>query len=230
MHFELCFTLHDCYHCWCTNFHMYFLWTAFLTRVNEPTSTTTAIYVCKGGVYGVVQFLILINKSCGMWNSVCPLFYHWLRRQLRSIYLDQRLVIISMAWCKTAVFPLLMQWGYCSLALSHQYVNTMTADGQSTQGARASADMILSSFPSLQLVTKENVFFLFIPTTGSHTLNWRYRSGSTLAQLIACFQTAHSHYLNQCVLISEVLWHHSLRAISLQVDMLLFCMCSVAIL
>ena len=26
-----------------------------------------------------------------------------------------------MAWCKTAVTPLLMHWSYCSLALSHQY-------------------------------------------------------------------------------------------------------------
>ena len=28
---------------------------------------------------------------------------------------------ISMAWCKTMVSPLLMQWGYHSLALSHWY-------------------------------------------------------------------------------------------------------------
>ena len=27
---------------------------------------------------------------------------------------------ISMAWCKTAVTPLLMHWSYCSLALSHR--------------------------------------------------------------------------------------------------------------
>ena len=30
---------------------------------------------------------------------------------------------VSMAWCKTAVTPLLMRWSYCSLALSHRYVN-----------------------------------------------------------------------------------------------------------
>ena len=29
---------------------------------------------------------------------------------------------ISMAWCKTAVSPLLTQWGYCSLVLSHWYL------------------------------------------------------------------------------------------------------------
>ena len=39
---------------------------------------------------------------------------------------------------------------------------------------------------------------------------WRHRSGSTLAQLLACCLTAPSHYLNQCwLIISKVLWHSS---------------------
>ena len=37
---------------------------------------------------------------------------------------------------------------------------------------------------------------------------WRYRSGSTLAQVMACCRTAPTHYLNQCwPIISEVQWH-----------------------
>ena len=37
---------------------------------------------------------------------------------------------------------------------------------------------------------------------------WRHRSGSTLAQVMACCLTAPSHYLNQCwLIISKVLWH-----------------------
>ena len=37
---------------------------------------------------------------------------------------------------------------------------------------------------------------------------WRHRSGSILAQVMACCLTAPSHYLKQCLLIiSEVLWH-----------------------
>ena len=35
----------------------------------------------------------------------------------------------------------------------------------------------------------------------------RYRSGSTLAQVMACCLTAPSHYLNQCNLIINVSWH-----------------------
>ena len=39
---------------------------------------------------------------------------------------------------------------------------------------------------------------------------WRQRSGSTLAQVMACCLTASSHYLNQCwLIISKVLWHSS---------------------
>ena len=37
---------------------------------------------------------------------------------------------------------------------------------------------------------------------------WRQRSGSILAQVMACCLTAPSHYLNQCwLIISEVQWH-----------------------
>ena len=38
---------------------------------------------------------------------------------------------------------------------------------------------------------------------------WSHRSGSTLAQVMACCLTTPSHYLNQCWLISEVPWHLS---------------------
>ena len=37
---------------------------------------------------------------------------------------------------------------------------------------------------------------------------WRQRTGSTLAQVMPCYLTAPSHYLNQCwLIISEVQWH-----------------------
>ena len=32
---------------------------------------------------------------------------------------------ISMAWCKTAVTPLLTHWSYCSLALNYRYVEVV---------------------------------------------------------------------------------------------------------
>ena len=39
---------------------------------------------------------------------------------------------------------------------------------------------------------------------------WQQRSGSALAQVMACCLTAPSHYLNQCwLIVSKVLWHSS---------------------
>ena len=38
---------------------------------------------------------------------------------------------------------------------------------------------------------------------------WRHRSGSTSAQVIACFLTALNHYLKQCWLIIKVVHWHS---------------------
>ena len=46
--------------------------------------------------------------------------------------------------------------------------------------------------------------------TETEMLFWWQRSGSTLAQVMACCLTAPSHYLNQCwLIISKVQWHSS---------------------
>ena len=45
---------------------------------------------------------------------------------------------------------------------------------------------------------------------GTSDAIWWHKSGSTLAQVMACCLTASSHYLNQCwFLIGEILWHSS---------------------
>ena len=46
---------------------------------------------------------------------------------------------------------------------------------------------------------------------------WQHRSGSTLAQVMACCLTAPSHYLNRCWLISKVYSGIHLRTISLEI-------------
>ena len=43
---------------------------------------------------------------------------------------------------------------------------------------------------------------------------WRHKSGSTLAQAMACCLTASYHYLNQCWLISSEVKYHSTESIS----------------
>ena len=51
---------------------------------------------------------------------------------------------------------------------------------------------------------------LCVNSLGPSDAIWRQRSGSTLAQVMACCLTAQSHYLNQCwLIISKVEWHSS---------------------
>ena len=52
--------------------------------------------------------------------------------------------------------------------------------------------------------------FVCRPVNNQADAIWRQRSGSTLAQVMACCLTAPSHYLNQCwLIISKVEWHLS---------------------
>ena len=52
-------------------------------------------------------------------------------------------------------------------------------------------------------------YFVIISLRPSDTI-WRHRSGSTLAQVMACCLTAPNHYLNQCwLIISKVYWYSS---------------------
>ena len=49
--------------------------------------------------------------------------------------------------------------------------------------------------------------FLYFNSLWPSDAIWQHRSGSTLAQVMACCLTAPSHYLNQCwLIISEVRW------------------------
>ena len=65
-----------------------------------------------------------------------------------------------------------------------------------------------------QLVCGNKVGNQFIAHVVFREVSWetlfRHRSGSTLAQVMACCLTAPSHYLNQCwLIISKVQWHSS---------------------
>ena len=106
-------------------------------------------------------------------------------------------------------------------------VNTMAADGLATEGARASAAMVLTCFTRTILASApEGLVFVFdlmlmkcLQFVGMHRYTlinslrpsdiiWWQGSRSILAQVMACCLRAPSHYLNQCwLMISEVLWH-----------------------
>ena len=53
-------------------------------------------------------------------NHVSGIWIHLCRGSRHTSYLET--IHISMAWCKTAVTPLLTHWSYCSLAPSHRYI------------------------------------------------------------------------------------------------------------
>ena len=54
---------------------------------------------------------------------------------------------------------------------------------------------------------------VIVNSLGPSDAIWRWRSWSTLVQVMACCLTAPSHYLNQCwLIISEAQWH--IRAIA----------------
>ena len=70
-------------------------------------------------------------------------------------------------------------------------------------GAKPSASTVLTAV--LDLFFKH---FLAINSLWPSYAIWWHRSGSTLAQVMACCLAAPSHYLNQCwLVISKVSWH-----------------------
>ena len=60
------------------------------------------------------------------------------------------------------------------------------------------------------VVIPENIWMqLILNSSGPSDAIWRHRSGSTLAQVMACCLMAPSHYLNQCWLIINKVQLHS---------------------
>ena len=73
--------------------------------------------------------------------------------------------------------------------------------------------LVTGGFPSQRASNVENVYIWWCYHEVFNSLRpsdaiWRQRTGSTLAQVMACCLTAPSYYLNQCwLIISKVLWH-----------------------
>ena len=116
-------------------------------------------------------------------------------------------------WTNIGHTHLSIRWVWCALQL-HQGKTLSRVDY-----------MIMGSHKQHNFFVKL-VFCNFLDTTPSHAVDklsypwfnslWpndailRHRSGSTLAQVMACCLTAPSHYLNQCwLIISKVLYHSS---------------------
>ena len=79
-----------------------------MTSTNASTEHTVDLCTHKG-----LQYLALTGE---LWSD----FVSTVTTRDRVL---RRFAYISMAWCKTAVSPLLTHWRYCSLALSPRYVH-----------------------------------------------------------------------------------------------------------
>ena len=99
-------------------------------------------------------------------------------------------------WFNGDMHPLALAWDMHSAAY-HPLDGVMQGTNASSAGAPA---------PCLSCIGMRYTSNSLGP---SDTI-WRQRSGSTLAQAMACCLTAPSHYLNQCWLIlSKVQWYSS---------------------
>ena len=101
----------------------------------------------------------------------------------------------------------------------------VTADALGPDGARASAETVLTTKSDISFLRffgcwtycihccrSDKIFkiatALWILAHQGLVIPYSERSGSTLAQVMACCLTAPSHYLKQCqLIISHVLWH-----------------------
>ena len=102
----------------CVNFSVIFASRASIISIDSGTCDTIRVSLALA----IWFFDISINRytpiieSSLVWFMACGLLgtkqpWHELGR----------ITYISVAYCKTAVTPLLTQWSYCCLALSHQY-------------------------------------------------------------------------------------------------------------
>ena len=94
---------------------------------------------------------------------------------------------------RTQVGPMLAPWTFLSW-LSFNSFNSLQ-NGSWTMAKQSFMMWSSLSFNSFNFLWPSNTM-------------WWYRSGSTLAKVVACYLKAPCHYLSQCwLLISQVLWY-----------------------
>ena len=82
----------------------------------------------------------------------------------------------------------------CALDIYRYIMQHLRASGQTTQMDNMLCGGVFLIEVEVYHVRHTNVFISMWPSDNI----WRQKSGSTLAQVMACCLTAPSHYLNQC--------------------------------
>ena len=139
----------------------------------------------------------------GGWDIFCKIALRWKSLDLIN---DKSTLVQVMAWCRQATIHYLSQCWPRSMSpygvTRPQWVNISTS---TLSSPTCIIHLLMASSGAINSLRPSDAI-------------WRHRSGSTLAQVMACCLTAPSHYLNQCWLtISEDIHQ---RASSLEIPQL----------
>ena len=161
------------------------------------------------------------NTSAGGKQSEQSMFYSLLLQDVQGALQE---IMAKYTWRNRSIPWLLMPWFFLSPCYQqHWYWLCRVSENGNTLHRRLNIwDILLIC---TQPIIKENHHYMYIkfypsqvPVTDWNGLKfnslwtsdaiWRHRSGSTLAQVMACCLTAPSHYLHQCwLVISKVPLH-----------------------
>ena len=153
--------------------------------------------------FKIIWFYVLWNKFM---STCCETVLRWMSHNTTD---DKSTLAQVMAWCRQASSHDLSQcWPRCMLTYfvtRPQWVNSKFNPFIKDSDTHCwPTDVPLAPLSSLRHWKPSKILNSLWP---SDTL-WCQRSGSTLAQVMACCLMAASQYLNQCwLIISEVQWH-----------------------
>ena len=163
-------------------------------------------------------------------QQVCSSIYHYLQENIPTVWKDtlqfpkQQIVTnipISLPWCPGSCWHLIsakyQDRSYCCLTIQGLQVQITLGPHLVTKISKTGTG--IKSWISNDIYVKQwHVITHSCPNFNGDLVNslspsdailWQ-RSGSILAQVMACCLMAPSHYLNQCwLIISEVLCHSS---------------------
>ena len=123
----------------------------------------------------------------------CQFFY----RRVQHISVSKYVHILNLLWPRDHIVTQISANIGSGNAWRHQAI------------AVTNVDFSLAGFCAWE-ITATSPRGQWVNSLGPSDAIWRQRSGSTLAQVMACCLTAPSHYLHQCwLIISKVDWHSS---------------------
>ena len=136
-----------------------------------------------GDVAIILKIQILLIAKSSSFNNHCEIPLMWIPQNLTN---EKSTWVQVMAWCCQTTGHYLSQYWPRFMSLYD-----LTRPQWFTRNRCVSKNC------------KNRFHFTFVNSLGPTDATWRQRTESTLAQIMACYLTVPSHYLNQCWLISS---------------------------